>query len=274
MGWGQLGFQGGKQVPTPNIDRLAREGVSLTQFYVHSVCTPDPRGPAHRPLPRPHRRRRAVPRQRHRRHAHRRAHAGRRAQGGRLLHRHLRQVAPRRVAQEAPAHAARLRAPVRLLRRRHPPLHQDPRRRLRLAPQRAARPRARRLHHVPDRRRVQARPRPPRREQAVLLLRPLQRRARPPRRAAGVHQEAQRRPPARDAGVHGRRRRPDARRAAREGRAGQDAGHLLQRQRRPAARHERAVQGHQGHRLRGRRPRPVRDALAGKDQPPAPPWTR
>ena len=40
MGWGQLGFQGGKRVPTPNIDRLAREGVSLTQFYVHSVCTP------------------------------------------------------------------------------------------------------------------------------------------------------------------------------------------------------------------------------------------
>jgi arylsulfatase A-like enzyme len=40
MGWGQLGFQGGKKASTPNIDRLAREGVSLTQFYVHSVCTP------------------------------------------------------------------------------------------------------------------------------------------------------------------------------------------------------------------------------------------
>jgi uncharacterized sulfatase len=40
MGHGQLGLQGGKKVPTPNIDRLAREGVSLTQFYVHSVCSP------------------------------------------------------------------------------------------------------------------------------------------------------------------------------------------------------------------------------------------
>jgi len=27
-------------VPTPNLDRIAREGVHLTQFYVHSVCTP------------------------------------------------------------------------------------------------------------------------------------------------------------------------------------------------------------------------------------------
>ena len=40
MGWGQLGFQGGTRVPTPNVDRLARDGASLTQFYVHSVCTP------------------------------------------------------------------------------------------------------------------------------------------------------------------------------------------------------------------------------------------
>jgi arylsulfatase A-like enzyme len=40
MGWGQPGFQGGKVVPTPNLDRLAKEGVSLTQFYVQPVCTP------------------------------------------------------------------------------------------------------------------------------------------------------------------------------------------------------------------------------------------
>ncbi|HUR60710.1 MAG TPA: sulfatase-like hydrolase/transferase, partial [Opitutaceae bacterium] len=31
MGWGQLGYQGGKDVATPNIDRIAREGVQLTQ---------------------------------------------------------------------------------------------------------------------------------------------------------------------------------------------------------------------------------------------------
>ena len=41
MGWQQAGFNGGLDgVPTPNIDRLAREGVRLTQFYAQPVCTP------------------------------------------------------------------------------------------------------------------------------------------------------------------------------------------------------------------------------------------
>jgi arylsulfatase A-like enzyme len=40
MGWGQLGYQGGTQVKTPSIDRIAREGVTLTQFYVQAVCSP------------------------------------------------------------------------------------------------------------------------------------------------------------------------------------------------------------------------------------------
>ena len=40
MGWEQVGYNGGTEVPTPNIDRIAREGVRLTQFYVHSVCSP------------------------------------------------------------------------------------------------------------------------------------------------------------------------------------------------------------------------------------------
>src|SRR5215218_1608260 len=40
MGWGQLGYQGGQQVKTPSIDRIAREGVTLTQFYVQAVCSP------------------------------------------------------------------------------------------------------------------------------------------------------------------------------------------------------------------------------------------
>ncbi len=40
MGWGQPGFQGGQIIPTPNLDRLATEGVNLTQFYVQPVCTP------------------------------------------------------------------------------------------------------------------------------------------------------------------------------------------------------------------------------------------
>jgi arylsulfatase A-like enzyme len=40
MGWGQPGFQGGSSVATPHLDRLARDGVSLTQFYVQATCTP------------------------------------------------------------------------------------------------------------------------------------------------------------------------------------------------------------------------------------------
>ncbi|MFN7939623.1 MAG: arylsulfatase [Bryobacteraceae bacterium] len=40
MGWEQVGFTGGKEVPTPNIDSIAREGTQLTQFYVQPVCTP------------------------------------------------------------------------------------------------------------------------------------------------------------------------------------------------------------------------------------------
>ena len=39
MGWGQAGFNGGTEVTTPNMDRLADEGVKLTQFYVQPVCT-------------------------------------------------------------------------------------------------------------------------------------------------------------------------------------------------------------------------------------------
>ena len=40
MGWEQVGFNGGAEVPTPNIDRIADEGVKLTQFYVQPVCSP------------------------------------------------------------------------------------------------------------------------------------------------------------------------------------------------------------------------------------------
>lgn len=40
MGWDQVGFNGSKEVPTPNIDGIAREGVKMTQFYVQPVCSP------------------------------------------------------------------------------------------------------------------------------------------------------------------------------------------------------------------------------------------
>jgi arylsulfatase A-like enzyme len=39
LGWADVGFHGGS-APTPNLDRLAREGVELTQHYVAPVCSP------------------------------------------------------------------------------------------------------------------------------------------------------------------------------------------------------------------------------------------
>ncbi|MCX7887521.1 MAG: sulfatase-like hydrolase/transferase [Verrucomicrobiae bacterium] len=39
LGWADVAFHGGN-VPTPNLDRLAREGVELAQHYVSPVCTP------------------------------------------------------------------------------------------------------------------------------------------------------------------------------------------------------------------------------------------
>lgn len=41
LGYGDLGVQGGHDVATPNIDRLAAEGVRLTDYYAnHPVCAP------------------------------------------------------------------------------------------------------------------------------------------------------------------------------------------------------------------------------------------
>lgn len=41
LGYGDLGVQGGKEISTPNIDRLAREGVLLSDNYAnHPVCAP------------------------------------------------------------------------------------------------------------------------------------------------------------------------------------------------------------------------------------------
>ena len=43
VGYGDLGCYGGGELrgaPTPNLDRLAREGLRLTQFLVESTCTP------------------------------------------------------------------------------------------------------------------------------------------------------------------------------------------------------------------------------------------
>ena len=41
MGWADPSCFGNKETPTPNIDRLAREGIRFTQFYVMSpICSP------------------------------------------------------------------------------------------------------------------------------------------------------------------------------------------------------------------------------------------
>lgn len=39
LGWSDLGFQGSK-IQTPNINRLAAEGVILDNYYVQPLCTP------------------------------------------------------------------------------------------------------------------------------------------------------------------------------------------------------------------------------------------
>jgi arylsulfatase A-like enzyme len=39
LGWGDVGFHGGP-IETPHIDRLAREGIELTRFYVTPICSP------------------------------------------------------------------------------------------------------------------------------------------------------------------------------------------------------------------------------------------
>jgi arylsulfatase A-like enzyme len=45
FGWGDLGSYGGAFVPTPNLDRMAREGIRFTQFYVASpICSPSRTG--------------------------------------------------------------------------------------------------------------------------------------------------------------------------------------------------------------------------------------
>ena len=38
QGYGDLGLHGNEKIKTPNLDRLGRESVQLTQFHVSPVC--------------------------------------------------------------------------------------------------------------------------------------------------------------------------------------------------------------------------------------------
>lgn len=45
LGYGDIGPTGGRDVPTPNLDRMAREGITLTDYYAPAnVCTPSRAG--------------------------------------------------------------------------------------------------------------------------------------------------------------------------------------------------------------------------------------
>src|SRR5436190_17924260 len=41
VGWGEFGFQGNPQIPTPNIDSIAKQGTRFTNGYIAATyCSP------------------------------------------------------------------------------------------------------------------------------------------------------------------------------------------------------------------------------------------
>jgi len=40
LGYADVGFNGGKEIQTPNLDRIAKSGAILQSFYVQPVCSP------------------------------------------------------------------------------------------------------------------------------------------------------------------------------------------------------------------------------------------
>jgi len=39
LGWNDVGYHG-SDIPTPNLDALAREGIALERFYAAPICSP------------------------------------------------------------------------------------------------------------------------------------------------------------------------------------------------------------------------------------------
>ena len=40
QGWDDVSFHGSPQIPTPNLDGLANNGIILNNYYVQHICTP------------------------------------------------------------------------------------------------------------------------------------------------------------------------------------------------------------------------------------------